>query len=336
VLGVFLALCSAATFALNNTFARRGVLTGSATQALSISVPLGLPMFFVGALAMSSLYWLGEFSWRAYGFLALAGIVHFVWGRFFNYRAVKAIGSNLAGPLQESSVLIALALAVLVLGESLTPLKVAGIFLVLLGPALAVQLGDKKKPAALDESAAEKKTKPAFTPLYAQGYLFAGLSALGYGASPILVRSALENATPGASLAGGIISYGAASLVVLIVIVATGQIADVRKVSASNAKWFCAAGFMVGLSQMLRYLALSMAPVSVIAPIQRLSLLFRMLFSWLINREHEVFSARLLGGTLVSLVGALLLSVSTDVVAELLPLPEWLLKIAAMSWSFGR
>jgi drug/metabolite transporter (DMT)-like permease len=111
VLGVFLALCSAATFALNNTFARRGVLTGSAVQALSISVPLGLPMFLLGALAMSSLHWLLDFSWRAYGFLALSGIVHFVWGRYFNYRAVKAIGSNLAGPLQESSVLIALALA---------------------------------------------------------------------------------------------------------------------------------------------------------------------------------------------------------------------------------
>lgn len=336
MLGVFLALCSAATFALNNTFARRGVITGSATQALSISVPIGVPMFFIGAAAASSLGWLLDFSLRAYVFLALAGVVHFVWGRYCNYRSVKAIGSNLAGPLQESSVLIALALAVLVLGEAITPLKALGIVLVLMGPALAVQIGKKKALGPSSESNLDKESAPAFKPLYAEGYLFAGLSALGYGTSPILVRSALENASPGASLAGGMISYGAASLVVLIVIVASGQVGEVRKVSASNAKWFCAAGLMVGLSQMLRYLALSMAPVSVVAPIQRLSLLFRMLFSWMFNREHEVFSTRLLAGTFVSLLGALLLSVSTDVIADVLPLPEWLLRIAAMSWSLGR
>ena len=336
MLGVFLALCSAATFALNNTFARRGVLTGSAVQALSISVPIGVPMFFLGALVTSSLGWLFEFSLRSCIFLALAGIVHFVWGRYCNYRSVKAIGSNLAGPLQESSVLIALALAVVVLGEAITPLKAVGIFLVLMGPALAVQIGKKKALAPSKETNPDNKPKPAFQPLYAEGYLFAGLSALGYGTSPILVRAALEEASPGASLAGGLISYGAASLVVLIVIIASGQIADVRKMSASNAKWFGAAGLMVGLSQMLRYLALSMAPVSVVAPIQRLSLLFRMLFSYIFNREHEVFSARLLAGTLVSLFGALLLSISTDVIASVLPLPEWLLRIAGMSWSLGR
>lgn len=332
MLGVFLALCSAATFALNNTFARRGVLTGTATQALSISVPIGVPMFFIGAAAASSLGWLLEFSWQAYGFLALAGIVHFVFGRYCNYRSVKAIGSNLAGPLQESSVLIALALAVFVLGEAITPLKALGILLVLTGPALAVQIGKKNAPVA----GAENKSKPSFTPLYAEGYLFAGLAAVGYGSSPILVRAALENASPGASLAAGMISYIAASLVVLFVVMASGQVKEVRSVTASNAKWFGAAGLMVGLSQMLRYLALSMAPVSVVAPIQRLSLLFRLLFSWLLNREHEVFSARLLAGTLVSLLGALLLSLSTDVIANVLPLPEWLLRIAAMSWGFGR
>ena len=50
MLGAFLALCSAATFALNNAFARRGVLTGSALQALAISVPIGVPMFLAGAI----------------------------------------------------------------------------------------------------------------------------------------------------------------------------------------------------------------------------------------------------------------------------------------------
>ncbi len=79
MLGAFLALCSAATFALNNAFARRGVLTGSVFQALSISVPIGVPMFLLGAIVTGSLGFFLEFSAKAYFFFALAGILHFAW-----------------------------------------------------------------------------------------------------------------------------------------------------------------------------------------------------------------------------------------------------------------
>ncbi len=325
MLGAFLALCSAATFALNNAFARRGVLTGSVFQALSISVPIGVPMFLLGAIVTGSLGFFLEFSAKAYFFFALAGILHFAWGRYCNYRAVKAIGSNLAGPLQESSVLIALFLAVFILGESLTGLKIFGILLVLCGPLVVVEVGKKKK---------EPAKKLAFTPLYAEGYLFAGLSALGYGCSPILIRSAVEGSGPGASLAGGTISYIAASVVVLAVIIATGNLQGVRNVEKQNAKWFMLAGLLVGVSQMLRYLALAVAPVTVVSPIQRLSLIFRMLFGWIMNREHEIFSWRLVAGTMVSLVGAVMLSLSVESVATWSFLPEWVR--AAAAWSTAR
>jgi uncharacterized membrane protein len=325
MLGAFLALCSAATFALNNAFARRGVLTGSVFQALSISVPIGVPMFLLGAIVTGSLGFFLEFSAKAYFFFALAGILHFAWGRYCNYRAVKAIGSNLAGPLQESSVLIALFLAVFILGESLTGLKIFGILLVLCGPLFVVEVGKKKK---------EPAKKLSFTPLYAEGYLFAGLSALGYGCSPILIRSAVEGSGPGASLAGGTISYLAASVVVFAVIIATGNLQGVKNVEKQNAKWFVLAGLLVGVSQMLRYLALAVAPVTVVSPIQRLSLIFRMLFGWIMNREHEIFSWRLVAGTMVSLVGAVMLSLSVESVATWSLLPEWVR--AAAAWSTAR
>ena len=108
------------------------------------------------------------------------------------------------------------------------------------------------------------------------------------------------------------ISYAAASVLVLLVIVASGKRARVTDVERENAKWFMFAGLLVGVSQMLRYMALAVAPVTVVAPIQRLSLIFRMLFGWLMNREHEVFTIRLLAGTMVSLVGAVLLSLSVE------------------------
>lgn len=330
MLGGLLALCSAATFALNNTFARRGVLAGTVLQALSISVPIGVPIFLVAALATGSLGFVTGFSGRSLLWLSLAGVVHFVWGRYCNYRAVKAIGSNLSGPVQESSVLVALGLAVWLLGETLTPVKVFGIVLVLLGPVVAVELGGRKSQGGKPKQG--QAAKPSFTPVYAEGYLFAALSATGYGTSPVLVRLALEGADIRASIAGGLVSYTAATLVILCVLAATGSARHALSVSAGDAKWFGLAGLFVGISQMLRYMALAIAPVSVVAPIQRLSLLFRFFFSWLMNREHEVFSGTIFLGTILSLVGVVLLSVSTDALVSLLPLPAWLAAAAASSW----
>ena len=74
---------------------------------------------------------------------------------------------------------------------------------------------------------------------------------------------------------------------------------------------------------MLRYMALVLAPVSVVTPIQRLSLVFRLYFSRIINPQHEVFGGRIVAATVVSLVGALALSVSTEIVQSVLPLPDW-------------
>jgi uncharacterized membrane protein len=331
VLGGFLALCSAATFALNNAFTRRGVLAGTVLQALSISVPIGVPIFLLAAVATGSLGYLAGFPAMSLLWLAAAGVVHFVWGRYCNYRAVKAIGSNLAGPVQESSVLVALGLAVWLLGETLTPVKVVGIVLVLLGPAVAVEIG-RKKPRPAEQSGRKRVSTTLFSPTYAEGYLFAALSATGYGTSPVLVRLALGDGDIRASIAGGLVSYAAATLVIFCVLAATGSIRHALSVAPGDARWFGLAGLFVGISQMLRYMALSVAPVSVVAPIQRLSLLFRYLFSWLMNREHEVFGGKILFGTFLSLIGVLFLSVSTEAIVRLLPLPGWLAAAAAWQW----
>ena len=87
MLGGFLALLSAAAFALNNAAARRGVLSGTVLQAMAISVPFGVPFFLGGLLFFGSLDDLRGFSWRAIGWLAAAGVIHFILGRYANYRA---------------------------------------------------------------------------------------------------------------------------------------------------------------------------------------------------------------------------------------------------------
>jgi len=112
VLGGLLAICSAATFAFNNASVRRGVLTGTVAQAMAITVPIGVPLFFLAALITGRLGDALTFSTQGYVALALAGILHFVWGRYCNYRATRAIGTNLVAPIQQFNLLVTLMLAI--------------------------------------------------------------------------------------------------------------------------------------------------------------------------------------------------------------------------------
>jgi uncharacterized membrane protein len=336
VLGVLLALLSSATFAFNNACTRRGVLTGSVGQALAITVPIGVPMFLIAALGAGTLGALAGFSPQAVLWLSIAGVIHFVWGRYCNYRSTRALGANLAGPVQQADLLLSLGLAVLILGETLTPLRIVGIVLMILGPALALRADPATASAPQPESGHAQlpieTAKPRFVPNYSEGYIFALLSGTGYGVSPIFVRMGLENTGPGMSLAGGLISYSAATVAIALMLLWPGQLRHALAVNAESAKWFTYSGVLVCLSQIFRYMALSVAPVSVVQPIQRTSLIFRLFFSWMLNREYEVFGGRVIAGTVLALLGALALSVSTDVVLAHVPLPDWVVALARWQW----
>lgn len=327
MLGGLLALLAAATFALNSATARRAVLSGSVMQGIAITVPLGVPAFFLGAVLLDQLGALRGMSGMALLWLSLAGIAHFVWGRFFIYRAQEMIGANLAGTLQQFDLVISLALAVLVLGEVLTPLRIVGIALVIVGPALAFS-GEASRGTRTDGSSSAMQ----FSPRHVEGYTYVALSSIGYGLSPIFTSLGLRELGGGASMAGGLVAYLAAAAAVAVLVVATGSVRHVTQTSPQAWRWFGFAGLSVSVSQMLRFAALSLAPVTVVQPIQRLSKLFLFLFSWLMNREHEVFNPRLILAAVVSLFGAILLSMSTDVVIALAPWPDWAVRAARWQW----
>jgi uncharacterized membrane protein len=331
VLGVFLSLLSAAMFAFNNASARRGVLTGTVIQALTITVPIGVPMFFIVAAVTGNLGRVADFSPHAFGLLASAGILHFVIGRYGNVRASKAIGLTLSAPIVQINYIVTLVLAVAVLGERMTILRIVGIALIILGAVLMRQSESKPSAAAEVETQDEK-----FRPQYAEGYFFALLCAAGYGVTPVLVRAAIGNGGPGAAVAAGVVSYGAASVLLLLILLWPGLFRHAVATSRESAKWFIYSGVFVCVSQMLMYVAYSVAPLSVVVPIQQLSLLFRYLFAYLLTPEHEIFSSRVVVGTFASLVGAAAISASTDLVLSLVTLPEPLLSLVLWQWAMTR
>ena len=109
--GAMLALASAAFFGLNNAATRRGVLKGSVLQGMAITVPLGVPFFFLCALFMGGFGAIAGWGAATWIWMILAGIVHFVIGRYGNYKATQALGATLSTPVQQLSILVSLVLA---------------------------------------------------------------------------------------------------------------------------------------------------------------------------------------------------------------------------------
>lgn len=324
MIGALLAVVSALTFALNSATSRRGVLTGSVAQGMAITVPLGTLIFLITAAAVGYLPALAEFPVTSLAYFSAAGILHFVLGRYCNLRATKAMGAVLVGTIVEAGLVWTILLAVIALGEPLTPLRILGIALIVYGPTLALRKG----------RASPVKDKPAeFQPNYLEGTIFAVLCALAFGTSPILVRAAMPgDAGIAGGLLGGLISYAAATVVTSMVLLWPGQLRHVMASDRTATNWFAASGVLLCISQMARYMALAIAPVTIVTPIQRTAIIFRLIFSRLINPRHEVFGRGVILASLICMLGVAALTLNGDAVVTRIPLPAQFAHILTMEW----
>jgi drug/metabolite transporter (DMT)-like permease len=203
------------------------------------------------------------------------------------------------------------------LGEKLTPLRVVGIILIVAGPML-IRRGKKSAPVA----------PLAFTPRFAEGYAFAFLAALCYGASPVLVRFATEGKGISASLAGGVIASAAASIFMFLLLFIPGHWRELRAVSPQNAKWFVFSGMLVYVSQIFAYMAVAIAPVTITAPIIGLANIFRLYFAKLLTPDHEMFGREVYLATAISFLGVVIITASADS----LPLPDAVRAFLGWQW----
>jgi drug/metabolite transporter (DMT)-like permease len=313
LLGAVLAILSAATFALTNATGRRGVISGTPAQGMVISMPVGLICFLAFALLTGAIQHLGRFNGAALALLSSAGVLHFVLGRYCNFRASQAAGVNLTAPVIQLNSVTTLILAVVILREPCTMLQVVGAVLMVSG-SLATQKSSLPSAAS--------KLEPAFKPRVAVGFFFALIAALAYGTSPIIVRQALQDIGALSGLAGGAVAYAAATVAVTLGLFVPSLRRNVMSVTGENARWFVYSGIFVAAAHGFLYSALAVAPIMLVAPLLQLSLVFRLLFSLLLNPHHEVFGLVVVLGTAVSILGACAIAIDTNLILDALAIPE--------------
>jgi drug/metabolite transporter (DMT)-like permease len=317
LLGVLYAAIGAFTFALNNVAMRRGVVTGSVLQGMAMTVPVGGLSFLVMAIAFGQLGQLAAFPAAAVAWLAGQGIVHFVLGRYCNYKSNQLMGVNLAAPVVQLQVPFAMMMAVATLHEKFTVLQGIGSVLMLGGSFVTQSQSGKGRAAAPAGRAGE----PVFRPHVVTGYLCALGAAVCYGSSPLMARQAFLNAPGLGTAAGGCIAYAAATLFFALTLLRPGAWRDIRGTSRDNLPWFLASAVLVAISQAFVYASLAVAPLMVVTPILQLSLVFRLFLSQLINRDYEVMNAGVVIGAFTAVLGSILVSLETDELATLFDLP---------------
>lgn len=316
MIGIVFSLLSAAAFGANSIVTRRGLIRLSATHGVLVTAILGIPMFVLAAWFAGELSQIDRISAFAFWMLAAAGVIHFLFGRYCIYRAISAIGANRTMPIQALSGFYSVFVALIFLGERLSLVTAIGVALLLLGPLMVAEGGrresraEQEAPLVQDPIEAEDSKASGQPTRMLEGYLFGALSAAAYGTSPILISAALDDAG-GLAILGGLISYVVAGAVLVLGTILAGrwgkQVAAIRA-ERRSAGWFVLASVGVFSAQLFRYLALGVAPVTVVVPLSHTRPVFTVVFSWIFNRHLESFAPATMVGIVISMVGAIVVS----------------------------
>lgn len=297
MIGALLAVASAAVLGLNSAIVRRGVQWAPPYYLIIFSLTAATPVFIVIAFVTGQADRASELDRGDYGFLALAGLLNFIGGRYSNFMAIQAIGANLTAPLRSLSTLVSALLGFTLLNEEITALRIMGIGLLVIAPLIAFS-----KPSQM-----KVELKSGRTIKLAQGFSFSGVAALSYAFSNFLIGYVLVGS--GLSILGAAVAHAAAASAMLLTLALPRNAKGISNLSMNSLYVFLLVSGTMITAQILRFAAFERAPVSVVSALVETLAFFGLGFAYLINRDHEVFSRQVVAGVILAVVGAVVLTV---------------------------
>lgn len=283
---VLYAFGSALFAGLTAVLAKCGIRKTDSTVATAIRTIIVLLFSWVMVFLVGSQAQISQLGGRTLLFLILSGLATGAsWLCYF--KALQIGDINKVVPVDKSSTVLTILLAVLFLHESLTLTKGAGIVLIAVGTYLMIE----KK-----QSAGAQKSGSAWL-LYAAG------SAVFASLTSILGKVGISGVE---SNLGTAIRTGVVLVMSWMMAFVTGKREKLKEIPKNELGFICLSGLATGGSWLCYYKALQEGPASVVAPIDKLSILVTILFSYLVFHEKLTKKAGLglailVGGTLLML-----------------------------------
>lgn len=234
---------------------------------------------------VGSQYGITSIDYKTWLFLILSGLATGAsWLCYF--RALQIGNVNKVVPVDKSSTALTIMLALIFLGEGVTPLKILAVVSIAVGTLMMIQ---KKE---------EEKEEPK-----GRAWLFyAVLSAVFASLTAIFGKIGISGVE---SNLGTAIRTIVVLIMAWVVVFATKKQHDVRGVEKKELGFICMSGIATGASWLCFYRALKDGLASVVVPIDKLSIIVTILFSYIMFKEK--LSTKAAVGLMLIVAGTLAL-----------------------------
>lgn len=288
---VAFAFGSALLAGLTAILAKCGIRETDSTVATAIRTIVVLLFSWIMVFLAGSQGTMGTLSWKTWVFLVLSGLATGAsWLCYF--KALQLGDVNKVAPIDKSSTILTMVLAMIFLHEGITWMKLSAIVLIGAGTLLMIQKAD-----APTQGPAEKEGPKNRAWLW-----YAALSAVFASLTSILGKVGIEGVE---SNLGTAIRTCVVLLMAWVMVFATGKGSKVREVPKRELGFLCLSGLATGGSWLCYYRALQDGLASVVVPIDKLSILVTIAFSYLVFREKLSKKAAL--GLVLIVLGTLLM-----------------------------
>lgn len=229
-----------------------------------------------------------QISIETWIFLILSGLATGAsWLCYF--KALQLGDINKVTPIDKSSTVLTMLLAFIFLGEGLTGIKIMAMLCIGIGTYLMIE---KKKV----DKAQTSKSKNNSWLIYAIG------SAVFASLTSILGKVGIENVN---SNLGTAIRTAVVLVMAWVVVWVTGKQHTVKQIDKKNGVFLVLSGLATGASWLCYYRALQTGPASVVVPIDKLSIVITIVFSYIVFKEK--LSKKAFAGLIAIIAGTLML-----------------------------
>ena len=282
---IVVAFGSAFFAGVTSILAKCGIRKTDSTVATAIRTIVVLIFSWLMVFVVGSQKQIGRIEGKTLLFLVLSGLATGAsWLCYF--KALQLGDINKVVPIDKSSTILTILLAFLFLHEAVSLPKIIGVVLIAIGTFLMIENRDVNPGQA----------KGKGWLLYAVGAaVFASLTS-------ILGKVGISGVESNLGTAIRTVVVLAMSWVMVF---ATGKQKTVRNIPKKELGFICLSGLATGASWLCYYRALQDGLASVVVPIDKLSILVTILFSYLVFRER--LSKRAFAGLLAIVVGTLVM-----------------------------
>ena len=288
---VLYAFGSAFFAGLTSILAKCGIKKADSNVATAIRTIVVLIFSWIMVFVVGAQGQIMDVSAKAWIFLILSGIATGAsWLCYF--RALQIGDVNRVVPIDKSSTILTIILAFIFFREEISALKLVCVVLITIGTYMMIT----KKEISQDE---QDKTKGS------HGWLFyAVLSAVFASLTSILGKVGIEESN---SNLGTAIRTAVVLIMAWIVVFVTGKQHTIKHIEKNELGFICLSGLATGSSWLCYYKALQDGLASVVVPIDKLSIVVTIAFSYIVFKERLTIKS--FAGLVLIIAGTLLMLV---------------------------